>query len=278
MENCLKTTLKGEVQNNQLPILGQVKIVFQAPSDNYTTPYSINASEYSNFIFTDTTKMTLSGNAYFVRNEQNLGKNVTLGAGPLAANSVKIHCDDKNDVVLTIDNIYNVSTHIGENRDCVGFPGNATSVFGWESCKFIQNMTSIAVQSPTLVIKLKDILKNYQPANIKTVFLENTSKIIGDIKELGSLFNAYKVHCNASKGLYGNVEDFVEELVNNGLADGASIAVRMNANTSILFHDSPSLAGAGQFITERNGNIVTIVQGGTTKGTYNITTQTWTYA
>lgn len=276
--NCLVTKLKGSVPGGTLPIFGQVEITFLPSASGQVK--SINTSQYSIFILTGETNLTIVGNGKFLKgnDQSDLGKNITLPAySGVSEDGAVIYSDDGTELKLIVNSLYNISTSISASTITSGFPGveNVSSIKGMDSIKFL-NLTAFSTNGCSVEYELTDILGS----DIKKFYWRNTYNLTGDISEFGKCPLLREIDCLNAYELVGSVESMVENFAASGLADGAEIKCLFNNNEHISFHDisgTSSIPYAGTIYVSRSGSSYLVTQGGATKGTY-VVGSGWTYA
>lgn len=274
--NCFKTQLKGVVNNPNLPIFEGISFTFKP--DAVGDSNSINSSAYSSFVFTNVTTLKLVGNCYFKdKNGQNAGKEVTLAGWVSGGQNdyVVIHYNDTNDVTLSIKPCYNISTENGTNSYNT-FPGfkNISEIKGYDSLNYAEHVTRISFDYSTVQMSLEKALLN----NTCTYFYARNTAIYGDVAIFGLNNNIREIVGDGSN-FNGNIEDIVENLAdeNHQLADGASIKLRFSSCPNVKFMGSNStpVEVGNNFNIVRDGDNIYVKQSDVVKGTYNITTGTW---
>ena len=179
MNKCFITKLPSSVDNDNLPVLGQLRINW-LKQDNLTN----NDARAIGLATNDSIVVKVSG-AHFTDNTltSNLGNTKTITA---ADDSVWLYVSNDADAILTIDNKYaltKISVVIGD-RDSEN--SLARSIyFDIEDIKYCTNLTYVDL--PTTQVS-GDISAVSELTNLTNIILNNT-QVSGDISAVSELTN-----------------------------------------------------------------------------------------
>ena len=304
MGNCLVTKLKGVVNNDSLPLLGQLTLEVLETSANK----SIKIGSVIN------TKVSVKGDCRIIEGGERVTE-VTLNGG-----------EPKNITLstesgwLVIENKYNLYHIERLNSGGISFPDDSLNYFGYNVSSNYDKILIMSNDAKFDAGTLNGLFSQFRinagcygdPSNfhVRTYFairnnqltdkvtLDNTLSSMGPVsnyaittQEVGALTNLTTLDISSMSGdivqlatltkvtiLYmvnsnitGTVESFVEGMVSNGRTSG-TINVRSNGS-SITFHGGSMTTYFS--IVFSNGSATVKNNDGSTIGTYN--GSTWTY-
>jgi hypothetical protein len=203
MNKCFITKLPSSVDNDNLPVLGQLRINWlkqDALSHNSQRGLWLSTN--------DSITVKVSG-AHFTDNTltSNLGNTKTITA---ADGLVALYVSNDADAILTIDNKYSLTV--------IKFPSNIKTYlyFDIEDIKYCTNLTHINLNN-TQVTGDISALSNLTSM---TYLILNNTKVYGDISALSKLTNITGIYLSDTQ-LRGNVDNFagMTRLEGTALAD-----------------------------------------------------------
>lgn len=177
MNKCFITKLPSSVDNDNLPVLGQLRINWLKQS-NLTN----NGARYISFITNDKITVKVSG-AHFTDSTltSNLGNTKTITA---ADNLVGMYVSNDADAVLTIDNKYSLRSI--SNIKSAGDEGLTRSLsFDLEDIKYCTNLTTMSLYNTQVT---GDISALSNLTNLQNLILDN-AQVSGDISAISKLTN-----------------------------------------------------------------------------------------
>lgn len=200
MAQCLVTKLKGTVNNNSLPKIGELRIKFRKVSSP-----SVD-SQYLNLSIINTQSITIVGDGYFTDSTLSQNKGTTLS---ITGNNNIVYVSNTN-CEVSIPNKYNITDlNLGNNSkrifnkeldlDQLKYsPLNSINapyvnlIGGLDSLKNITSLMSIIMQGSNVTGNISS-LKNL--TLLKTLDLVNTN-VIGDLDNLKGLTSLTSIYLN----------------------------------------------------------------------------------
>ena len=180
MNKCFITKLPSSVDNDNLPVLGQLRINWLKQSnltDNDVRAIGLQTNDkitvkVSGAHFTDSTLTS------------NLGNTKTITAND---NLVYLYVSNDADAVLTIDNKYSLLTitNLLKGKEDIA----RTLSFDIEDIKYCTNLMSISIYSTPVS---GDISALSNLTNLQTLILKNT-QVSGDISAISKLTNIFSL-------------------------------------------------------------------------------------
>lgn len=219
MGNCLKTQLKGNVNNDDLKYFGSAEIWVNIPEG---TDY--NANNFYSFWVPMGTKLRIVGDGYFrasATSSESIGKEITVD---IESGS------------------YNVFPSIGEYVILYSKYGNRKTVGnGSVNASCTMKVEFYPQYADASIIDTVNILPNRlansftcedltQLTSLRTIQISTTSKFSGNIVSLGVLTSLNVLEINDDPNLEGSVSDLLDALKENGKRGDIRIAVTAAVN------------------------------------------------
>lgn len=228
MENCLKTTLKIEVQNDNLKVLGTV--TFKVKAKNGDTNGRFRASEPVTYKFSSA--VTVGGNS--VTEASGIDITVTFPNEQeitvIASNKYKIThiIFSSHNVELTLDDApeYLTSLKAIDTRNAVftKFDGIL------EKCKFDSTLSLFALRNAKLVTGNIGTFKTYTNLTVLGIYSDydvDKIDVVGDISQLSTLTKLIVLYITGTK-ITGNVEDLLDAIAPSR-ENGSTLEIKTNS-------------------------------------------------
>lgn len=229
MNKCFITKLPSSVDNDNLPVLGQLRINWLKNS-NLTN----NSNRALNLATNDSITVNVSG-AHLTNSTltDNLGNTKTITS---ADGIVTLYVSNDADAVLTIDNKYSLST--------LDF-NNAKSVyFDIEDIKYCINLIKLGLPNSSVTGNISAV------SNLtKLVHLDlNGSQVTGDINAVSNLTNISLIYLISSKvsgdiSALSNLTRLVQLKINNTSIRGNISALSNLTNIIVLELNNTQISG-----------------------------------
>lgn len=209
MSKCFITKLPSSVDNDNLPVLGQLRIKWLKQD-----PLTDNDARYISLTTNDSITVKVSG-AHFTDSSltSNIGNTKTITADD---GSVSLYISNDADAILNIDNKYSLKSlsfikphkdtlkrsvdfNIEDIRYCTNF-----MVIGCLNAQVSGDISALSNLTKVIDIRLSstqvsgDISTLSNLTNINNLYLNNT-QVSGDISALSNLTNINSINLNSTK-------------------------------------------------------------------------------
>lgn len=202
MGNCLIKKLKVSIDNENLPIFGEVVIKVLAG----TNFFSMKAKGDSNCIVTGENGVSFSsygGSAYtnpFQLTSELQGYNVIC-----QSNGKKVTITDK----------YNLAPLISSNYAIFGLVGVMEIVGGLTALTLPSNTNSVEIKLSTFIYTFEDIKKWCKNINLKKVNFEGCPNLSGEISTLNSFSDLENIGLSYCTKVTGNIDSLELPKISN---------------------------------------------------------------
>jgi hypothetical protein len=220
MENCLKTKLKGSVDNNELVTLGAIRLPLQG-----------NVGKSYVGLGTENHKVSLiSGSFYdlkYASSSEPISLPAMLGG---TSNEFTFICGSEGPTI-EIGDKYSI-----QNLMIFGFSAEPIKT---EDFKFLQNPVYMLPNCTVNTIftgQWSDILELGSTDSVSSITLENTPNVNGVLKDFAAWMPNCAVMSLKNSAVTGSIENYIQELRNTNRTRTNSITVANTLGSHVTFN------------------------------------------